>query len=55
MVIEELLDLCYEHRVYVQYYRGRWFVAMGDFFGFGNTVLEAIESWCKAVEGRGLV
>ncbi len=54
-MIEELLDLCYHHRVYAQYYRGRWFVALGDIFGFGVTLLEAIENWCQSVEQKGLV
>ncbi len=54
-MIEELLNLCSEYRVYAQYWRGRWFIALGDFFGFGKTLPDAIEDWCQAVEKRGIV
>ncbi len=54
-MIEELLNLCHEHHAYVQYYRGRWFIALGDFFGFGATLPKAIENWCQAVEQIGLI
>jgi hypothetical protein len=50
LTYEELLDICDQHRVYAQYYRGRWFIALGCFFGFGKTLQEAIENWCKSVE-----
>ena len=55
MTIEAWLDLCHEHHAYVQYYRGRWFLALGDFFGFGGTLPEALESWCQTVERSGIV
>ena len=54
MSTEALLDLCETHRVYAHYYHGRWFVALGDFFGFGKTLPEALENWCKEVERRGI-
>jgi hypothetical protein len=53
--MEDLLDVCDQHGIYAHYYRGRWFVALGDIFGFGQTLPEAIEDWCRMVEEKGLV
>jgi len=52
MTTEQWLDLCHQYRMYTLYHRSRWFVALGDFYGFGKTVPEAIENWCQAVEQK---
>jgi hypothetical protein len=41
--------------MYIQVGPNRIFVALGNFFGFGHTLAEAIENWCQEVEKSGLV
>ena len=55
MTTEDWLDLCHRYHMYAHYWRGRWFVTLGDFYAFGKTLPEAVENWCQEVEKRGIV
>lgn len=47
---DELLMLCQQQKMYVQIGPNRIFVTLGNFYGIGNTLAEAIERWCQEVE-----
>lgn len=47
---DELLQLCQQYKMYVQIGPNRIFVALGEFYGLGVTLAEAIENWCQHVE-----
>jgi len=49
---DELLMLCQQQKMYVQVGPNRIFVALGRFYGLGQTLAEAIENWCQHVESE---
>jgi hypothetical protein len=41
--------------MYVQVAPNRVFVTLGNFYGIGNTLPEAVESWCQEVEAHPIL
>jgi hypothetical protein len=52
---DELIQLCQQHKMYVQIAPNRIFVVLGEYYGLGSTLAEAIENWRDSVEKSGIV
>jgi len=47
---EQLLADCEEHGAFLWTFKGRWFIALGEIQAVGDSLKDAIENWCNAVE-----